>query len=194
MMSLFDTVKASVTTRQAAEYYGLKINHYGMCVCPFHKDKNPSMKVDKRFHCFACNEDGDVIDFASKYFGLNLMDAAYKLCQDFNISYEKSKRSVAKSIKPKKSDEALFKDICRYSYKVLSDYLHLLKKWKIEYAPKDETSEWHPYFCEALNEINHIEYLLDTLLEGNVSDRAFLIKDNERRVKNIERRIKDITL
>ena len=23
-----------------------------MCVCPFHDDKNPSMKVDRRFHCF----------------------------------------------------------------------------------------------------------------------------------------------
>ncbi|WP_341458702.1 CHC2 zinc finger domain-containing protein, partial [Faecalibacterium prausnitzii] len=25
-----------------------------MMCCPFHGDKHPSMKVDSRFHCFAC--------------------------------------------------------------------------------------------------------------------------------------------
>lgn len=39
---------------------------------------------------------------------------------------------------------------------VLSNYLHLLKRWKTEYAPKDENSEWHPYFCEALKETDHV--------------------------------------
>ena len=34
-----------------------------MACCPFHDDKNPSMKVDQRFHCFGCGADGDVIDF-----------------------------------------------------------------------------------------------------------------------------------
>lgn len=64
-MILFEAVKQSVTTRQAAEYYGIRVNRNGMCLCPFHEDKHPSMKVDKRFHCFACQADGDVIDFAS---------------------------------------------------------------------------------------------------------------------------------
>lgn len=53
-MILFEAVKQSVTTRQAAEYYGIRVNRNGMCLCPFHEDKHPSMKVDKRFHCFAC--------------------------------------------------------------------------------------------------------------------------------------------
>ena len=34
-----------------------------MACCPFHDDRHPSMKVDRRFHCFACQGDGDVIDF-----------------------------------------------------------------------------------------------------------------------------------
>ena len=51
---LFDAVKSSVSTREAAERYGIFVNRRGMCKCPFHKDKNPSMKVDKRFHCFGC--------------------------------------------------------------------------------------------------------------------------------------------
>lgn len=64
-MNVFEAVKQSVTTRQAAEHYGIRVGRNGMCVCPFHDDKNPSMKVDRRFHCFGCQADGDVIDFIS---------------------------------------------------------------------------------------------------------------------------------
>ena len=53
-MNLFEAVKQNVTTRQAAERYGIRIRRNGMAVCPFHNDKNPSMKLDRRFHCFGC--------------------------------------------------------------------------------------------------------------------------------------------
>ena len=56
-MNVFEAVKQNLTTRQAAELYGIPVNRHGMAVCPFHNDKNPSMKVDKRFHCFACQAD-----------------------------------------------------------------------------------------------------------------------------------------
>ena len=55
--NVFEAVKQSITTRQAAEHYGIRVNRNGKCVCPFHNDKNPSMKVDKRFHCFGCQAD-----------------------------------------------------------------------------------------------------------------------------------------
>ena len=60
-MSIFQSVKESVTARQAAEQYGLKVNRNGMVCCPFHKDRHPSMKVEKGFYCFACGAKGDVI-------------------------------------------------------------------------------------------------------------------------------------
>lgn len=68
-MNVFEAVKQSVTTRQAAEHYGIKARRNGMAVCPFHNDKNPSMKLDKPFHCFGCGADGDVIDFTARLFG-----------------------------------------------------------------------------------------------------------------------------
>ena len=46
-MKLFEAVKEAVTARSAAEYYGIKVGRNGMAVCPFHPDKNPSMKLDK---------------------------------------------------------------------------------------------------------------------------------------------------
>lgn len=73
----------------------------------------------------------------------------------------------------------------------LSDYLHLLKEWKIKYAPKSMDEEWHPLFCEALNNIDQTEYLLDILLNGDVRDRAFLVQNQERKVKSIHERIRE---
>ena len=55
-MNVFEAVKQSVSTRQAAEHYGIRVGRNGMCVCPFHDDKNPSMKVDRRFHCFGSSK------------------------------------------------------------------------------------------------------------------------------------------
>ena len=49
-MNVFEAIREnSITARQAAEHCGIKINRSGMAVCPFHKDKNPSMKIDSRW-------------------------------------------------------------------------------------------------------------------------------------------------
>ena len=84
-MSIFQSVKESVTARQAAEQYGLKVNRNGMVCCPFHKDRHPSMKVEKGFYCFACGAKGDVITFTGKLFGMSPYEAAKKLITDFNL-------------------------------------------------------------------------------------------------------------
>ena len=85
-MNFFETVKQTVTTRQAAERYGLSVNQSGMTRCPFHEDHNPSMKVDDRFYCFGCGASGDVIDFTARLFGISLKDATEKLAEDFGIN------------------------------------------------------------------------------------------------------------
>ena len=84
-MNLFETVKNSVTAREAAELYGLQVHRNGFCTCPFHDDHHPSMKVDRRYHCFGCQADGDVIDFVGRLFNLSPKDAALKLASDFHI-------------------------------------------------------------------------------------------------------------
>ena len=82
-MTIYEKAKSLVTAREAAEHYGLSVSSRGMALCPFHDDHNPSMKLDERFHCFGCGEDGDVIDFTAKYFNLTLREAAQKLIEDF---------------------------------------------------------------------------------------------------------------
>ena len=96
-MNVFEAVKQSVTTRQAAEHYGVRVGRTGMCVCPFHNDKNPSMKVDRRFHCFGCQADGDVIDFVSRLEAVSPKEAALMLAQEFSIPYEDKEPSHSRS-------------------------------------------------------------------------------------------------
>ena len=43
--SVFEAVKQSITVREAAQMYGIEVNRSGMACCPFHDDKNPSMKL-----------------------------------------------------------------------------------------------------------------------------------------------------
>lgn len=46
--------------------------------CPFHPDRTPSFTIyadDRRFHCFGCGAEGDVLDFVQRTSGIRLPDA-----------------------------------------------------------------------------------------------------------------------
>lgn len=89
-MNLFEVVKASINAQEAAQAYGIDVNHHGMALCPFHNDRHPSLYVsDDHYHCFACGEHGDVIDLTAKLFDLRLYDAARKLASDFQLAPDK---------------------------------------------------------------------------------------------------------
>ena len=87
--NVFEAVKQSVSTRDAAAFYGIEVKRNGMACCPFHDDKNPSMKLNEEyFYCFGCGATGDVIDFTAKLFDLSPKEAAEKLAQDFGLIYD----------------------------------------------------------------------------------------------------------
>ncbi|MCD7802373.1 MAG: CHC2 zinc finger domain-containing protein [Clostridiales bacterium] len=194
-MNVFEAVKQSVTTRQAAETYGIRVNRNGMCVCPFHDDRTPSMKVDRRFHCFGCQADGDVIDFTAKLFDMNSKGAAVKLAADFGIPYEERTHDPPMpNPKPKISAELQFRKAESYCYRVLCEYHWLLEKWQTDYAPRTLDEEWHPLFVEALQRKNYVEYLLDDVfLTGSVEDKAAFIRLHGKDVTRLEKRIREFT-
>lgn len=188
-MNVFDEVKPMVTTKQAAEMYGIWVKRNGMAVCPFHNDKNPSMKVDKRFHCFACQADGDAIDFVSKLFGLPVRDAAIKLADDFGISYDNKRRTSIRSRIREPTPEQVYQKEEKYCYRVLTDYLHLLKTWEMQYAPQQIDEAWNPLFEEALQRKNYTEYLVDILLYGTLEEKKVLVTKQKKEVVKLEQRI-----
>ena len=160
-MSIYQRIKQTVTTRQAAERYGLSVNRSGMAQCPFHEDHNPSMKVDDRFYCFGCHASGDVIDFTARLFGISLKDAAEKLAADFSIN----PRPPAQSDIPKHDAEST-QDLERLCICVLREYLRHLRIWQLRYCPEKPGDPIHPRFAEAMKALPTVNHLLDCLL-GN---------------------------
>ena len=160
-MNFFETVKQTVTTRQAAERYGLSVNQSGMTRCPFHEDHNPSMKVDDRFYCFGCGASGDVIDFTARLFGISLKDATEKLAEDFGINSRPPTQSDIHTLhaEPPRDREQLC--IC-----VLREYLRQLRIWQLRYRPEKPEDMFHPRFAEAMKALPTVNHLLDCLL-GN---------------------------
>lgn len=65
----------------AAKKAGVKLVRAGRELkgcCPFHPDKSPSFTIyadDRRFQCFGCGAEGDVLDFVQRAYGVKLLDA-----------------------------------------------------------------------------------------------------------------------
>ena len=144
-MTIYEKAKSLVTAREAAEHYGLKVNSHGMALCPFHDDHNPSMKVDERFHCFGCEEDGDVIDFTAKFFNLTLPEAAEKLAADFGDGAELS----ASPAPPKPPDPA---ERCHDVLLALEVQLHRQKRLTAPHAAEHGRSH-HNGICAELPDV-----------------------------------------
>ena len=136
-MNLFEVVKANINTQEAAQTYGIDVNHYGMALCPFHNDRHPSLYVsDDHYHCFACGEHGDVIDLTAKLFDLRLYDAARKLASDFHLAPDKPlPEAVRQKLKHKTKAQQL-RENEQLCFSVLNEYRRLLLEWEKRYAPQ----------------------------------------------------------
>lgn len=151
-----------VGMRQAAEFYGFPVDRQGRCICPFHRDRHPSMKIyphNRGYYCFSCGAGGDVITFAGKLYGLDNESAARKLIDDFHLpiyteglSY-REKREREKKVRQRRELE----DFKRQAGKALTEY----RKRLCEAIRRPES----PYFDEALQSLTTTEYWLSCLEE-----------------------------
>ena len=144
-----------------------------MICCPFHEDRNPSMKVDSRFHCFGCGADGDVIDFTAKLFQLSLRQAAEKLAADFGLSATGTFPLIRYKLveKPLNQKEQF--------YKILCSYRSLLADWRMTYAPQNPEEVLHSCFVASLHYAERVQYLLDILLQGSSHEKQQLLNGKE---------------
>ena len=157
-MDLFTQIKMAVSVKEAAEYYGLEVNRDNMVCCPFHNDRTPSMKLNEDyFYCFGCGATGDVIDLVARLFNLSSYDAAKKLAYDFGIDPDKPPVAAALR-KPQYPLAKAFQKEVLHCQRVLCDYLHLLERWKVQYAPKTPEDTIDDRFVEACQMLDYIEY------------------------------------
>ena len=188
--SVFETVKQSITVREAAQMYGIEVNRSGMACCPFHDDKNPSMKLNEEyFYCFGCGATGDVIDFTARLYNLSPKEAAEKLAQDFGLAYDSQAPPRRRYVR-QKSEAQKFKEDRDHTFRVLADYFHLLRKWETDYTPKTPEENPHPRFMEAIQRKDYVGYLLDFFLEDSPEEQKLWIAEHQSEIANLERRVK----
>ncbi|WP_051538251.1 CHC2 zinc finger domain-containing protein [Butyrivibrio proteoclasticus] len=203
-VSIFDEIKERVTAYDVVTYYGIIVDSKGMCRCPFHNDRNPSMKVDKRYHCFGCGADGDATDFVANYFGLSVIEAAKKLNEDMKLQLRIGcdKRLFPKSQEQimQEKEQAWKKDVIRAfnilrrdAINILTKYHKLLWEWKREYGPEamnEGDANWHPFFVEALGKLEHVNELLDDLSFGDRTKQLDVLETYGEEIRRIGERIK----
>lgn len=180
----YEEIKSSVGMRQAAEFYGFPVDRQGRCICPFHRDRHPSMKIyphNRGYYCFSCGAGGDVITFAGKLYGLDNESAARKLIEDFHLpihteglSY-REKREREKKVRQRRELE----DFKGQAGKVLREY----RKRLCEAIRRPES----PHFYEALQSLTITEYWLSCLEEcpQDMKEDEGMVK----RLGTIERRL-----
>ena len=194
-MNLFETVRTNVKAVDVVLMAGFQPNRSKMICCPFHNDKHPSMKVDRRYFCFGCGAKGDAIDFVSNYYGLSLKEAAEKIASEFSLSYDNSRNSdcVQKAVVAKRNEYQIWAEKKCELFAQLSRIHEQLRKMKIEYAPKDrEDSEWSPLFVMAAKELTYVDYLYDyCMFEATEDELKQKIEEITKELERIEKRIYD---
>ena len=178
-MGIFETIKQNTDVPSVAGRYGVSVKRNGFTNCIFHSDKHPSMKLYKdHYHCFACGAHGDAVSFTAQLFGLSPYEAAKKIAVDFGIAYDVG-NSVSRTFPHRsKTDEAV---------ELLSEYIGILEKNKIKYAPEFPDEEYHPLYEESLQLLPLYKYYREILTTGNKDERNEILKErrffNELRAK-----------
>ena len=175
-MTIYEAVKNTVPVPDAAAQYGMEISKNGMTLCPFHDDRNPSMKLnDNYYYCFGCGADGDVIDLTAALCGLNKYVAARKLAQDFGVDYEILHPDMV-AVQKKYADRKRQAERERKVFIALTERLYLLRDWIVRYAPKTSDEELDPRFVEACHDLDRVEVLVDILCTGDEIERREVVK------------------
>lgn len=129
-------------------------NYLGLC--PFHSEKTPSFTVspDKQiFHCFGCNEGGNVFTFLMKHQGLTFPESARMLARRYNIDIPREHSGAAhkKEVSEKETLREINRQAAGFFQSSLADgrqgqkardYLvsrgideNIIKTFKLGYAP-----------------------------------------------------------
>ena len=189
-MTIYEKVKSAVKVKQAAERHGLDFDRKGMARCPFHDDRHPSMKLNEDyFYCFGCGASGDVIALTAKLTGLSPGEAARRLTDDFGIggNYPVSVTECLRTYKDALEEE-------RRCFRVLTDFLELLRGWKVRYAPNSDAEEPHPRFLEACRMIEPVTYMVDLLIAADTKMKCELVNSmkEEGKIGDLEKYLEGI--
>ena len=200
-MRLFDAVRDEATAYDVAVNYGLKPNRAKLICCPFHNDKHPSMKVDKRYYCFGCGAHGDAIGYVAQLYSISQYEAACKIVDDFHLmidtkhdfteaekeSFEKMQAQKDFAAKVQKK----FKNWINESIDELKECENLIEEARESFIGKEPGVVFISNgFAYMLHYESIIGYWLDVLCMGSEEDKRQLFLIDGKEVKRIAANIK----
>lgn len=178
MTEFADLIKERVSCKEFAEFMGLTVNRSGFAVCPFHGDKDASLKIyknDRGWCCFGCHKGGDVINMASLYYNLPFKDTIKRLNEDFSLGLALEapqdaperlvlavQRARRKSAQAK--EQRLREAIEREYWRRFDLWLDNERSIEVN-EPKSRDEEWNEAFVSALRKRDVLRYELELATE-----------------------------
>ncbi|MBI1730575.1 DNA primase [Candidatus Acetothermia bacterium] len=83
-----------------------------LAICPFHSEKTPSFSIDPEkglFHCFGCDEGGDVFQFLMKIEKLEFVDVLQRLANEVGVTLSSEGQNAGESVKLREVAKSLAK-------------------------------------------------------------------------------------
>ena len=89
---LCDEIKSEYSLTDYISSKGIEVNKNGFISCIFHKEKTPSLQINKGqnhewFYCHGCHKSGTIIDFYAQSEGISDGKAIYELSKGIEFSF-----------------------------------------------------------------------------------------------------------
>ena len=185
-MTVFEEVKELVDVPTAARHYGFEVNRSNMICCPFHSERTPSCKLyHSNFHCFGCGEHGDVISMVQKLFGLTAIEAVRQLNSDFGLGLDVDKppeTADVERIEKAKSQRQAYEQWENHAFKVLDEYLWLMRDFHERFAPRSAEDKIDKRFVYSQHNLDFAEYIANEFLLADKEEKL-LMKDEVERIE-----------
>lgn len=169
-------IKDAVTVEDVIKRYHKLGHSKKRTSCPFHNGTHDNLSYNKKtWHCFKCEEKGDVITFVEKLFRLNFMGAVRRIADDFNIhlDIESAPEDAQKSALAKLAREAAkaAKDRCKQYDTYVAARLREYYWWLNSLSSRNEIineqmSRTGSMIDRSIFGTLHIDYDIDAMIKS----------------------------
>src|SRR3989304_4987092 len=149
-------------------------------VCPFHTEKTPSFMVSQEkqiWHCFGCNEGGDIFSFVMKMEGLDFFSALKMLADRAGVKLQRETKNYSAEKDKKDKLYEINEIAAKYYEKILFEKegtaaLNYLKKRGLtEKTIKEFRLGFAPRKSNLIEELKKIGFMEAELLNSGIAKR-----------------------
>lgn len=156
-----EEIKEHVNMPEVLSRYGIQVIR-GMCRCPFHDDRKPSMKVYRDgVRCFTCAKSWDIFGFIQDMDHVDFRTAFISLGGTYERQTDRDKIIAKMRREAAQRDRDRKRKTNKEMFNVISTALFICQNAGKVYAPYSD--EW----CELKNKLPLVEYFYDTRIIDN---------------------------